>query len=502
MQERISRLLRQVGEGLFEKDQALALGILALAAGESLFLLGPPGTAKSLVARRLKAAFQEARCFEYLMGRFSTPEEIFGPLSIAGLRDRDVFERRTEGYLPEADIAFLDEIWRASPPIQNTLLALLNEKVFRNGSHELAVPLKLLIGASNSLPAESENSEAFWDRFILRLEVQPIEVEENFTRLLESRGDLYHPIVDPADQISADDWSNFRPAIDNVTLDPVCKKAFLALREDLSEEHYISDRRWKKAARIVKAAAFLHGRTETDPLDLGVLEHILWHDPVQKAKVTEILQGVLEEFGWESAFDLESLEKQEEQIREGLRQLTLRQTTQTRPRPVLYDGEYFVLLGYPSELQARVWAQDFQLLKPHEEIEGELFFFRPAGAFVRSEPHQLGTAGGPADLTVNGRLFALESREETVQVFEKLAPNGPALKTWEQDVRTFIGELETMKQRLAQKEGEKTQEGRRHLFCPSYVESCRVPLQRLQSDLEQLIVRMEYLLETRRLEDA
>ena len=192
--EHFKELITQMSRGAYEREEVIALSLLSAIAGESIFLLGLPGVGKSMVARRLKDAFKDSRCFEYLMSRFSTPDEIFGPVSISKLKDEDTYERNIDGYLPTADVAFLDEIWKAGPAIQNSLLTALNEKIFHNGQIDIDLPLKGIIAASNELPAEDEGLEALWDRFLIRYIVQPIAEKDAFYALLSGSGDGYDGI--------------------------------------------------------------------------------------------------------------------------------------------------------------------------------------------------------------------------------------------------------------------------------------------------------------------
>jgi len=179
LKARITAIIENLNQGIHERNEVIAVSFLAAFSDQNIFLFGPPGTAKSLIARRLSHAFETTHYFEYLMQRFSTPEEVFGPVSITELK-KDNYKRKTKGFLPQSDFAFLDEIWKSSPAILNTLLTIINEKLFRNGTETESVPLKALIAASNETPPQGQGLEALYDRFLVRLYIPPMEGKEKF----------------------------------------------------------------------------------------------------------------------------------------------------------------------------------------------------------------------------------------------------------------------------------------------------------------------------------
>lgn len=320
MIERFKLLLREMNRGIYEKETEISLSLLAALAGESIILLGPPGVAKSMVARQLKNAFRDAHSFEYLMSRFSTPDEIFGPVSIQKLKTSDTYERAVDGYLPTADVVFLDEIWKAGPAIQNTLLTVINEKIFRNGNREMHLPLKLLVAASNELPAKSEGLEALWDRFVIRIESRPIKMEKNFRAMLlevksslevkseerrvKNSTDLFEDTISD-EQIGADvsispaEYAEWSQAIDKIgvkeeVLDAISRirKALRAVNVDEAAERrniYVSDRRWKNIVRLLRTSAFMQDREEVDICDLLPIYHCLWQEPEERDAIRSIV---------------------------------------------------------------------------------------------------------------------------------------------------------------------------------------------------------------------
>lgn len=301
MKERIQTLLKCLNSNIYEKESELSLSLLAAIAGESIILLGPPGVAKSMIGHKLKGAFENAKAFEYLMSRFSTPDEIFGPVSISKLKDNDKYERAIRGYLPDADVVFLDEIWKAGPAIQNTLLTVINEKVFRNGDTNIELPLKLLIAASNELPAQGEGLEALWDRFLIRVECRSISRPENFAKMLLDETDEYQEVE--VGQITSEEYEHWQRQIKIITVNDDVMKKLNAIRQALHyvrlsngddpRSVYVSDRRWKKIMRLLKTEAFLHDRTEVDIEDLMPIYHCLCQEPEERDGMRNIVLSAI-----------------------------------------------------------------------------------------------------------------------------------------------------------------------------------------------------------------
>ena len=295
-------MLKVMSEGIYEKEHILAMTLLCAISGESIFLLGPPGTAKSLVARRLKLAFSNANAFEYLMSRFSTPDEIFGPVSISLLKNEDRYERVVNGFLPTATVVFLDEIWKAGPSIQNALLTAINERIFQNGRSTLSLPMKVLIAASNELPMEDEGLEALWDRFLVRMVSNCIQTESVFFKMIRQK-----PVKDitmPKElEITDDTYESWQQEIHAVAIpDNVCA-VVTTIRKRLREEglkdgnknidFYVSDRRWKKCFHIMQTAAFLNGRNYIDLTDIPILFHCLWNTAEVIPSIIDIVANSL-----------------------------------------------------------------------------------------------------------------------------------------------------------------------------------------------------------------
>lgn len=282
LKSRLIRLRDALTHGLVERDVPVRLALLAALAGEHCLLLGPPGTAKSLIARRLASAFKGARRFEYLLTRFTVPEELFGPLSVKALEE-DRYERKVDGYLPTASVAFLDETFKANSAILNALLTLLNERTFDNGGTRRQTPLVSVVGASNELP-QGEELDALYDRFLLRVHVGPVS-SRGFRGILTGETTAEAPVAEE-DRLEVAELEEIQRAARSVRLpDDVVDHLEKARTWTQEQQITVSDRRWRKIVGLLKVAALADGRDAVSVWDLWLLQHCLWDEPEQREAV-------------------------------------------------------------------------------------------------------------------------------------------------------------------------------------------------------------------------
>lgn len=327
VQTKVKSLLNELNNGLYGKEETLRIVLLAILGGESAFLLGEPGTAKSLIARRIAEGFEEidvtksenkgkVKCFEYLMNQFSTPDEVFGPVSLEALK-KDEYRRITDRFLPKAQFAFLDEIWKASPAIQNSLLTILNEKKFHNGSEVQQVPLLGFIAASNELPEKGEGLEAIFDRFLVRIMEKPISGDSDFFNMITAPKNIAFNIEE---KLSETDLIEWQKQAELVELPENCKEVIRKIRiklnelnkqEDRGEEekYIVSDRRWKKIIGLLKMSAFINGRTKIDLTDCSIISYCIWSTEEQSKEVQEIVESSIIECIQSGKISFDKLEK-------------------------------------------------------------------------------------------------------------------------------------------------------------------------------------------------
>jgi MoxR-like ATPase len=279
----------ELGALFVEREEVVRAMLLALLSREHLALIGPPGTAKSMLITELAkrvgdSAGNGLRCFIYLLTKFTTPEELFGPVSISGLKADD-YRRVTTGKLADVELAFLDETFKASSAILNYLLRLMNEREFENGRHAAQTPLISLFGASNELPQEAE-LEALFDRFLLRMTVGYVS-EGGFNRLQQLLAN--HQAKQAPQTITQAELAALQQAVERIPIPGAIIDTIAQLRRDLGAKGIrVSDRRWGKTHGVLRAHALLEGRSAIEEDDLAILKHVLWSSPDQQAEISRL----------------------------------------------------------------------------------------------------------------------------------------------------------------------------------------------------------------------
>jgi MoxR-like ATPase len=284
--ETLARIREEMEQTFVERGEVIEGALVALLSRSHVLLVGPPGTAKSMLADEICRRVEGAAYFQWLLTKFTTPEEVFGAVSLKGL-ENDEYRRVTTHKLPTAHVAFLDEVFKANSSILNAILTLVNERLFHNGRTVESVPLLTLFGATNELPEEDELA-ALYDRFLLRFVVGYVKEDFRFLRMLEA------PPATERTTLSLAELDELQEAAGRVTVPATVLRHLADVRRELGRKQIVaSDRRYHRALEILRARALLAGRGAVAEEDLAFLEHVLWRDPAEQAEVRATLRSLV-----------------------------------------------------------------------------------------------------------------------------------------------------------------------------------------------------------------
>jgi MoxR-like ATPase len=474
--ERIKLVIKGLCKGVYEKEEAIKLALLSALAGESMFLLGPPGVAKSLVARRLKFAFKDGTSFEYLMSKFSTPDEIFGPVSIKKLKDEDKYERLTEKYMPGANVVFLDEIWKAGASIQNALLTILNEKIYRNGEQEIKVNIKCIISASNELPKRGEGLEALWDRFLIRYLMDDIKQKSNFLNMILDKEDVYKDYVEPTYKISHEELEQWDRQINEIEVPIEVLNVIQVVKHKLEEfdnKHPeatfdVYDRRWKKIVRLLRTSAFLNGRAQVDLMDAFLLVHCLWSSPPQMEELKKMIAETIRKHGYTIALNLNNIKKEIETLEEDVRSETLITHHITVDDLYLIERQYYEVLNMVGVFDGKYIKQvEFDKLGIEEFVAINLYDENQKLTYkIRSrkskKEHEL-------EVMHNAQIlaFQLKTVKTDKKVFIPKKPHEILQRYWNERVAQLVMYIQKAQQKLKEESPNELKNLRSNIFVNS-----------------------------------
>lgn len=288
---KLQSIIGELKAGLPEREVEIDLLVRSIIARSHPLFIGEPGVAKSLLIREFMSHIDDAQLYEVLLAKDTPSDQVLGPVSLAAL-ENDEFRRITRDKLPEANVAFLDEIFKANSTVLNALLSIINERIFHNNGHSMTVPLWTCVGASNELPGtDRDDLRAFRDRFGVTKIVDHVRTSHGLMQVLDGqlqrgRGES---VASELTKISAAEIEAMQKTSTEVEVPPNVRKALVELRARAESENLtISARRMFEGVKLMMAAAALDGRTEVSVEDMKVFEHVLWSDPDDHSTAYEL----------------------------------------------------------------------------------------------------------------------------------------------------------------------------------------------------------------------